>query len=65
MSENLWNNEKISDKNFKKLNNFYWFFTLDLKSSKNNAQKIISDWINKNFKYNSKAGSLILLLKEL
>ena len=35
-----------------KLNNFYWFFTLDLKSSKNNTQRIIYDWINKNYKYN-------------
>ncbi len=38
-TENLWENENISYKNFKKLNNFYWFFSLDLKSCKNNAQK--------------------------
>ena len=33
-TENLWDNEKINNNNFKRLNNFYWFFTLDLKSSK-------------------------------
>ena len=53
-TENLWNNKNISYKDFKRLNNFYWFFSLDLKSSKKNTQKIILDWIKKNFKYNSK-----------
>ena len=33
-TENLWENKNISIQNFKKLNNFYWFFSLDLKSSK-------------------------------
>ena len=52
-AENLWETTSINNKHFKRLNNFYWFFTLDLKSSKKNTQKIISDWIRKNFKYNS------------
>ena len=26
-TENLWGNEKINIKNFRKLNNFYWFFS--------------------------------------
>ena len=33
-TENLWDNKNINSKDFKKLNNFYWFFSLDLKSSK-------------------------------
>ena len=33
-AESLWKNENINNKNFKRLNNFYWFFSLDLKSSK-------------------------------
>ena len=53
-TENLWDNENIKSQDFRKLNNFYWFFSLDLKSSKKNTQKIISNWINKNFKYNSR-----------
>tara|TARA_B100001057_G_scaffold2519_1_gene2332 strand:- start:10074 stop:11702 length:1629 start_codon:yes stop_codon:yes gene_type:complete len=63
--DNLWENINLSSKNFKKLNNFYWFFTLDLKSSKNNTQKIISDWINKNHKYNSKSWEFDLTSKRI
>ena len=37
--ENLWENENINVTNFKKLNNFYWFFSLDLKSSKKKKSK--------------------------
>ena len=57
-AENLWESTSIDNKHFKKLNNFYWFFTLDLKSSKKNTQKIISDWIRKNFKYNTETWNL-------
>ncbi len=63
--ENLWDNEGIYTKNFKKLNNFYWFFSLDLKSSKKNTQKILSDWIDKNFKYNSKSWEFDLTSKRI
>ena len=38
-------------KDFKKLNNFFWFFSLDLKSSKETTQSIILNWINKNEKF--------------
>ena len=54
-TENLWDNKNINSKDFKKLNNFYWFFSLDLKSSKKNTHKIVSNWIKKNSKYNSKS----------
>ncbi len=64
-TENLWENKNISIKNFKKLNNFYWFFSLDLKSSKKNSQKIISDWIKKNYKYNSKSWEFDLTSKRI
>ena len=47
------------------MNNFYWFFSLDLKSSKKNTQKIISDWIKKNFKYNSKSWEFDLTSKRI
>ena len=33
-TESLWEDENKNNKNFKRLNNFYWFFSLDLKSSK-------------------------------
>mgnify|MGYP007000280209 CR=1 len=46
----MWKSE-IDDKDFKKLNNFFWFFSLDLKSSKKKTQSIISNWINKNNRF--------------
>ena len=48
--ETVWNSQ-IKSKDFEKLNNFFWFFSLDLKSSKKSAQEVISNWINKNNKY--------------
>jgi len=64
-TENLWDNENINFKDFKKLNNFYWFFGLDLKSSKKNTQKVISEWIKKNFRYNSKSWEFDLTSKRI
>ena len=32
----IWDNKEITKKNLRKLNNFYWLFSLDLKSSKKN-----------------------------
>ena len=64
-TENLWENQNISTKDFIRLNNFYWFFSIDLKSSKNNTQKIISDWIKKNYKYNSKSWEFDLTSKRI
>ena len=49
--ETIWqNNLKYQD--YEKLNNFFWFFSLDLKSSKKTTQSIINNWINKNNFYN-------------
>ena len=64
-AENLWENVNKNNENFKRLNNFYWFFTLDLKSSKKNTQKIITDWINKNDKYNSRSWEFDLTSKRI
>ena len=49
-TEAIWQNN-ISSKDFKKLHNFFWFFSLDLKSSKETTQSIILNWINKNEKF--------------
>ena len=64
-TENLWDNENINSQNFRKLNNFYWFFSLDLKSSKINTQKIISEWIKNNLKYNSRSWEFDLTSKRI
>jgi uncharacterized heparinase superfamily protein len=50
----IWDNKNLSHKEFNKLNSFYWFFSLDLKSSKKKIQVIIDNWIKNNSKYNSK-----------
>ena len=47
----IWENNLESKEN-KRLNNFFWFFSLDLRSSKNSTRKVITDWINKNQRYN-------------
>ena len=49
-TESIWQNNIFSE-DFKKLNNFFWFFSLDLKSSKETTQSIILNWIKKNEKY--------------
>ena len=46
----IWVNENISKKDYEKLHNFFWLFTLDLKSSKKITQSIILNWINSNNK---------------
>ena len=45
--ETIWQNNLQHDE-FQKLNNFFWFFSLDLKSSKKTTQTVINNWINKN-----------------
>jgi hypothetical protein len=49
--ESIWQNN-LKNEEFEKLNNFFWFFSLDLKSSKKTTQTVISNWINKNGRYN-------------
>ena len=49
--ESIWQ-DKINSKDYKKLNNFFWFFSIDLKSSKKSAQSVVLNWINNNYKYN-------------
>ena len=44
----IWSHENISRKEYKKLNNFYWFFSLDLKSSKKTTQSVVTNWIRNN-----------------
>ena len=39
-TENLWDKENSKITNFKKLNNFYWFFSLDLKHQKKLHKKL-------------------------
>ena len=49
-SDKIWENKKKLNE-YKKLNNFFWFFSLDLKSSKKTTQAIILSWVEKNNRY--------------
>ncbi len=51
--EEIWNNNKLNNKDYKNLNSFYWFFSLDLKSSKKTTQSVVTNWIRNNHRFNS------------
>ena len=36
--ESVWNDNNLNQKQFRKLNNFFWIFSLDLKSSSSSVQ---------------------------
>jgi hypothetical protein len=62
--ESIWQND-LKYEEFEKLNNFFWFFSLDLKSSKKTTQTVINNWINeKPSTIIKKAGILTSLLRE-
>ena len=61
----IWDNKEITKKNLRKLNNFYWLFSLDLKSSKKNTQSVIKNWMTLNHKYNSKSWNFDLTAKRI
>ena len=62
--ESIWQND-IKTKDYEKLNNFFWFFSLDLKSSKKTVQSLIIKWIDNNNKYNDKSWNFDLTSKRL
>ena len=51
-TDKIWEVNKLSYKDYKKLNNFFWLFSVDLKSSKKICTSIINKWIESNQKYN-------------
>ena len=61
----IWKNKEINEKDYKKLHNFFWLFTIDLKSSKKITQSIILNWIETNQKYNSKNWQIDTLSKRI
>ena len=62
--ESIWQKD-INSKDFEKLNNFFWFFSLDLKSSKKNTQSVIIKWINNNQKYDLKSWNFDITSKRI
>ena len=62
--ETVWNTQ-MKPKDFEKLNNFFWFFSLDLKSSKKSVQEVILNWINKNNKFKKKSWEFNITAKRI
>ena len=62
--ESIWQSD-IKTKDYEKLNNFFWFFSLDLKSSKKTVQSLIINWINNNNRYNNKSWNFDLTSKRV
>jgi uncharacterized heparinase superfamily protein len=62
--ESIWQND-LKYEEFEKLNNFFWFFSLDLKSSKRITQTVIDNWINKNHHYNKKSWDFDITSKRI
>ncbi len=62
--ESIWQNN-LSPKDYEKLNNFFWFFSLDLKSSKKTTQEVIKKWISNNAKYQKKSWGFDLTAKRV
>ena len=62
--ETIWQN-KMGAKDFEKLNNFFWFFSLDLKSSKETTQSVIKNWVKGNSKYNKNTWEFDLTSKRI
>ena len=60
----IWEN-KLQSKELKKLNNFFWFFSLDLKSSKKLAQEVILNWININNKFKKESWEFNITAKRI
>ncbi len=62
--ESIWQNN-LSSKDYEKLNNFFWFFSLDLKSSKKATQAVVKNWISNNSKYQKKSWEFDLTAKRI
>ncbi len=63
--DEVWKKNNLSKEEFKYLHNFYWFFSLDLKSSKKITQSVISNWINSNKKYNHRSWDFDVTAKRI
>lgn len=63
--ESVWNNNNYNQRTIYKLNNFFWLFSLDLKSSNSSIQSVIKNWIEINHRYNSNSWNFNTTAKRL
>jgi len=61
----IWKKNNFNSKDYKSLNSFYWFLSLDLKSSKQTTQLVVTNWINNNQAYNSRSWDFDLTAKRI
>ena len=61
----IWNDKRLQKKDYNNLHSFFWLFSLDLKSSKKDTQKIILKWIETNNKYNFKSWEIDIISKRI
>ena len=61
----IWSNKNLNEKDYKNLHSFFWLFTLDLNSSKESVQAVITNWIDNNHKYNYLNWDLDILSKRI
>ncbi len=62
--DTIWQNT-LEFEDYEKLNNFFWFFSLDLKSSKKTTQSVVNNWINNNHRYNQKSWDFDITSKRI
>ncbi len=62
--DSIWQ-KNLSSKDYEKLNNFFWFFSLDLKSSKKTTQTVIKKWISNHTRYQKKSWEFDLTAKRI
>ena len=63
--QTIWNKRDISKKNFNKLHNFFWLFSIDLKNSSKHTRSIIEKWIDKNQNYKNDTWKINILSKRV
>ena len=56
---------KMNAKDYEKLNNFFWFFSLDLKSSKEATRLVVKNWLKNNGKFNNKSWQFDITSKRI
>ena len=62
--QSIWQNN-LNSKDYEKINNFFWFFSLDLKSCKKTTQTVIKNWISNNRRYQKKSWEFDLTAKRV
>ena len=63
--ESVWTNNDLEKKQIDRLNNFFWLFSLNLKSSNKTVQSIIENWFDINSKYNQKSWDFNITSKRI